>query len=128
MKKHGLSQPRPKITLPPDLLDQRDGIGVYFNPEEGQEIVIAFNDLLAGLGRRGAGLSPDEVDAIVGWMQSREISPGFVRRLAEDYGGESILAAFLLAKHDEGYALEYLLRRYKGVFYRRRYPTLTLVK
>jgi hypothetical protein len=128
MKKHGLSQPRPKITLPPDLLDQRDGIGVYFNPEEGQEIVIAFNDLVSGLGRRGTDLRPDEVDAIVGWIQSREISPGFVRRLAEDHGDESIRAAFLLDKHDEDYALEYLLRRYKGVFYRRRYPTLTLVK
>jgi hypothetical protein len=68
------------------------------------------------------------VDAIVGWIQSREISPGFVRRLAEDHGDESIRAAFRLDKHDEDYALEYLLRRYKGVFYRRRYPTLTLVK
>jgi hypothetical protein len=128
MKRHGLSQPRPKVTLPPALLEEQDGIGGYFNPEEGQEIIIDFNHILSGLERRGANLSPDEIHAIVGWVRSRAISPGFVRRLAKDYGDESIRAAFLLHKHGEGYALEYLLRRYKGEFYRKRYPTLTLVK
>jgi hypothetical protein len=100
---------------------------VYFNPEEGQEIVQDFNDLLAGLRKKGVDLMPDEEEAIRGWVMSQSISPGFVRRLAEEYGSESIEAAFLLDKQRRDYALEYLLRRYKGRFYRPRYPTLTLV-
>jgi hypothetical protein len=51
-----------------------------------------------------------------------------VRRLAKDHGIESIAAAFMLEAHNETYVLEYLLRRYKGRFYRPRYPTLTLAE
>ena len=40
---------------------------------------------------------------------------------------ESIKAVFLLGKHEEDYVMEYLMRRYKGKFYRPKYPTLTLV-
>jgi hypothetical protein len=42
-------------------------------------------------------------------------------------GGESIKAVFLLGKHEEDDVMEYLMRRYKGRFYRPRYPTLTVV-
>ena len=59
---------------------------------------------------------------------SQSTSPGFVRRVAEEHGSESIAAAFMLAKQQEAFVLEYLLRRYKGRFYRPRYPSLTLVK
>ena len=128
LKKHRLSQPRPEITLPPDLLEARDGIGVYFNPEEGQEIMTDFNTILSGLQRRGVRLSRDEADAIEGWIQSREISPGFVRGVTAEFGPESVLATFLLDQRGEPYTLDYLLRRFKGVFYRNRYPTLTVVE
>lgn len=128
LKKHGLSQPRPEITLPPDLLEARDGIGVYFNPEEGQEIMTGFNTILSGLQRRGVRLTRDEAGAIEGWVQSREISPGFVRGVTAEFGPESVLATFLLDQRGEPYTLDYLLRRFKGVFYRNRYPTLTVVE
>ena len=36
MEKHGLKTPSPQITLPPDLVESKNGIGVYFNTEEGQ--------------------------------------------------------------------------------------------
>jgi Protein of unknown function (DUF3843) len=127
LKRHGLKEYSPDFKLPPDLLKAKDGIGVYFNPEEGMEICVAFDALLSGLEKGGTGLAPAEAEAIPGWIMSDSISPGFVRRLAERYGEESIKAAFLLGKHREGYALEYLLRRYKGRFYRPRYPTLTIV-
>jgi Protein of unknown function (DUF3843) len=127
MERHGLETPSPRMDLPPDLLESKDGIGVYFNPEEGIEIAEDFDALLAGLRKRGVDLTPDEEGVIRGWILSESISPGFVRRLAGECGDESIRAAFLLGKHDEGYLLEYLLRRYKGRFYRPRYPTLTLV-
>ena len=127
LKRHGMKEYAPSFSLPPDLLEAEDGIGVYFNPDEGQEIIEGFDDVLSGLAKRGTDLEPDEAEAIRGWVLSDSISPGFVRRLAEQYGEESIKAAFLLGKHREGYALDYLLRRYKGHFYRPRYPTLTLV-
>jgi hypothetical protein len=127
MARHGLETGSPRMDLPPDLLGATGGIGVYFNPEEGMEIIPSFDDLLAGLRKGSANLTPDEEGAIWGWFRSESISPGFVRRLAGIWGGESIGAAFLLGKHEEGYLLEYLLRRYKGRFYRPRYPTLTLV-
>jgi hypothetical protein len=128
MKKHGLKTPSPAMNLPRELLESKGGIGVYFNPEEGMEIVQDFDDLLAGLRKRGTGLTPGEEEAIRGWILSESLSPGFVRCLVEECGVESIKAAFLLGKHEEGYVLEYLIRRYKGRFYRPRYPTLTLVK
>lgn len=127
MKTHGLKTPSPRMNLPRELLEFKNGIGVYFNPEEGQEIVQDFNDLLSGLKKKGVDLTPDEEGAVRGWFLSESISPGFVRRLVEAYGSESIEAAFMLGKQRRDDALEYLLRRYKGRFYRPRYPTLTLV-
>ncbi len=127
MDKHGLKKHFPEMNLPPELLESKHGMGVYFNPDEGMEIFEDFNDILAALKKKGVSLTPDEGEAIRQWVWSESISPGFVRRVAEEYGSESIRAAFLLANHDEHFALEYLLRRYKGTFYRPRYPTLTIV-
>jgi hypothetical protein len=128
VKKHELKSPSPAMNLPRELLESKDGIGVYFNPDEGMEIIQDFDDLLAGLRKRGTDLTPDEEEAIRGWILSESISPGFVRRLVGECGFESIKVAFLLGKHEEGHVLEYLMRRYKGRFYRTRYPTLTLVE
>jgi hypothetical protein len=127
MEGHGLETGSPRMDLPPDLLESTDGIGVCFNPEEGMEIAVDFDDLLAGLRKGGTTLTPDEEGATRGWFRSESISPDFVRRLAGVWGVESIKAAFLLGKHEKGYLLVYLLRRYKGRLYRPRYPTLTLV-
>ena len=54
-------------------------------------------------------------------------SPMFVRRVLEEFGDESARKAFLLKGDLPGYWLEYLLRSHKGHFYRRRYPTLSVV-
>ena len=126
LKRHGMKEYSLSFNLPPDLLEAEGGIGVYFNPEEGTEIFVAIVEVISGLEKEGKSLTPVEEEAIRGWILSDSISPGFVRRLAERYGEESIKAAFLLGKHREGYATEYLLRRYKGHFYRPRYPTLTI--
>ena len=95
----------PEMNLPQELLESSNGICVYFNPEEGQEIVEDFNDVLSGLKKRGRDLTPAEWDAIRGWIWSEEVSPGFVRRLADEFGEESITAAFLLGGRCEGYGL-----------------------
>ncbi|MGC8644556.1 MAG: hypothetical protein ACP5XB_32225, partial [Isosphaeraceae bacterium] len=83
---------------------------------------------LSGLKKRGRKLTEDEEEAIRGWVMSQSLSPRFVRRVAEEYGSESIAVAFVLERQKEGYVLEYLLRRYKGRYYRPRYPILTIVQ
>jgi hypothetical protein len=116
------------MSIPRELLESKDGVGEYFNPDEGMEIMVEFHPILSGLQKKGKDLTKGEEAAIRDWVWSPSISPGFVRRLSQEYGSESIEAAFLLGKVPEPYALEYLLRRYKGPFYRPRYPTLTIVK
>lgn len=128
VEKHGLKALSPEMNIPRDLLESKNGIGVYFNPNEGMEIMPDFNDILSGLKKKGRGLTGGEEVAIREWVTSQSLSPGFVRRLAEEHGSGSIAAAFLLEKQKEDYVLEYLLRRYKGRFYRPRYPTLTILK
>ena len=77
----------------------------------------------------GADLTPGEEDAIRGWICEREAS---VRASSAAWrrnsGTSRSKPPSCWASDDEGYALEYLLRRYKGRFYRPRYPTLTIVK
>jgi len=128
IKKHELKVDSPEINIPQNLLESKNGIGVYFNPNEGMEIMPDFNEIDSGLKKKGRVLTRGEEEAIQEWVRSESISPGFVRRLAEAHGIESITAVFFLGNRTEDYVLEYLLRRYKGRFYRPRYPTLTFAK
>ena len=122
-----LSSLSPSALLPPELIEQEDGLAVYFNADEGQEIMTSFNDVVSGLRKRGKNLTEDETEAIYALMNSDAISPGFVRRLVKQYGDESIASVFLIDSGDDKTYLDYLLRRYKGHFYRNRYPQVTLV-
>jgi len=117
----------PSASLPSELIDQDDGLAVYFNADEGQEIMTGFNDVVSGLKKRGQNLTEDETEAIYGLMNSDAISPDFVWRLVEQHGHESIAAAFLIDSGKHKTYLDYLLRRYKGHFYRNRYPQITLI-
>src|SRR5258708_40110764 len=81
MKKYGMKKPLPVMRLPRELLESKNGIGEYFNPDEGAEIMEDFHDILSGLRKRGADLTTEEQEAIRGWVWSKSISPGFVRRL-----------------------------------------------
>jgi hypothetical protein len=53
MRRHGLKTAAPEMNLPRELLESKSGIGVYFNPDEGMEIMPDFNDILSGLKKRG---------------------------------------------------------------------------
>ena len=125
--RHGLKDGLPRISLPDDLLHATGGIGVFLNPDEGKEIMREFDLLTTAFERKGIGLTEDEADVVRGFIQSDAVSPRFVRRMVEEHGSESIRAAFMLPEHGPGYWLEYLLRRHKGHFYRRRYPSLSIV-
>jgi hypothetical protein len=128
MRERGLQKPCPRMEFPPAFLNHDQGIGAFFNPEEGVEYLLKFNHVVSALGKRGVELSEEELEALRGCMTSSAISPAFVRRLVVDYGGESIAEAFLIRGFPLDLALDFLLRRHKGHFFRRRYPSLSLLR
>jgi hypothetical protein len=89
--------------------------------------MTGFNEVVSGLKKRGQDLTEDETEAIRALIDSDAISPDFVLRLVKEYGDESIAAAFLIYNTPDQTCLDYLLRRYKGHFYRNRYPQITLI-
>ncbi len=127
LKRHHLSAPSPQVDWSPELLACDDGIGVYFNPAEGQEMMMSFDDVRRGFHKQGGDLTVDEAEMVRQFLYSDAISPQFVRKLVQEYGDASIVAAFLIPQDSDKYFLEYLLRRYKGHFYRKRYPSLSIV-
>jgi len=127
IEKHGMKKGHPEINLPKDLLDENDGLGVFLNPDEGKEIMTHFTSLVAGLKKMGEGLTEGEEEVIRGFFDSDAVSPRFVKRVLAEYGDESVKTAFLLKNDLPSYWLDYLLRSRKGHFYRKRYPTLSVI-
>ena len=127
VRKHGLKGGRPEMKIPEDLLEEKDGLGVFLNPDEGKEIMTHFTTLVAGLSKKGEALTEEEQEAIRGFFDSPAISPRFVRRVLEEYGDDSVRTAFLLKGDLPGWSLDYLLRSRKGHYYRKRYPSLSVV-
>ena len=128
MQERGLKQPRPDMNFPQEFLDHDQGIGVFSNPDEGVEYSLRFNQALSGLRKRGVGLTDDETDTLRHLLTDATISPAFVRRLVAEHGAESFAETFLMRSMPSGLALEFLLRRHKGQFYRQRYPALSLLQ
>ncbi len=127
IEKHGLERGRPNMSIPRDLLEHQNGLGVFINPDEGKEIMEHFRSLIAGLNRQGEALTEDQECAIRGFFHATAISPKFVKRVLEEYGDESVRTAYVLRGDLPGYWLDYLLRSHKGHFYRKRYPSLSAV-
>ncbi len=127
MKRYNLKNPWLKISYPPEILESDNGFGLFYNPEEGQEIMNEFNDVISGFKKKGVNLNEDEESSIRGFIYSEAISPQFVNKFVEMYGYESIFSSFLIRGNNDKTSLEYLLRRYKGHFYRNRYPDLGLI-
>jgi hypothetical protein len=128
MERRGLNHPRPRMKLPPEFLNHEQGIGAFSNPEEGVEFMLGFNHLLSGLRKKGRGLTEDELHAVRGFMTNAAVSPAFVRRLVTEHGTESVAETFLLRSGSPEVALAFLLRRHKGQFFRKRYPSLALLQ
>ncbi len=127
IERHGLKDGRPKMNIPADLLDHKNGVGVFINPDEGKEIMEEFTSIIAGLKREGTALTEDEECCIRGLFEAKAVSPSFVRRVLDEYGSESVKTAFLLRGDQPSYWLDYLLRSRKGQFYRKRYPSMSVV-
>jgi len=125
MKRRNLKNPWPNYSYPPELLDSDNGIGLFFNQDEGQEIMQEFNDVVRGFKKKGDNLREEEIESIRGFIESSSISPEFVEKLAKKYGAESIAKAFLLRNVDGIDYLKYILRQYKGHHFRKRYPNIS---
>jgi hypothetical protein len=128
MEERGLKHPRPPMKLPPEFLNHDQGIGAFSNPDEGVEFMLGFDHLLSGFRKKGRGMTEDELHAVRELMVSAAASPAFVRRLAAEHGAESVGETFLVRDFPADWSLEVLLRRHKGHFYRRRYPSLSLLQ
>ena len=127
IEKLKLKDPSPSLSFPHDLIENDRGVGVYYNPDEGQEVMTGFDNIINGFKKKGIDLNKDEEEGIRSFITSDSISPTFVRRLSQEYGSESIEAAFLIrGSHNESH-IDYLLRRYKGAYYRNRYPRIVLM-
>lgn len=127
MDRHQLKNPQPDLTLPPDLLEAKNGLGVFLNPEEGKEIMEQFDELTEGCHRQGVDLTQWQEEVIRGFIRSESISPSFVLRVIKEYGDNSLKSVFRLQDTRTSYWLDYLLRRYKGHFFRKRYPAISVV-
>ncbi len=125
--RHQLEKGRPDMKIPDDLLRAKGGVGVFLNPEEGKEVMTHFTSLIAGLAKKGKSLTENEAGAIYDFFDADAISPNFVRRVLEEYGDESIKTVFLLKDNPPDYWLNYILRSRKGHFYRKRYPSLSVI-
>jgi len=128
MKRHGLRNPWPTLVLPDDLLKHNNGIGAFFNADEGEEWMIHFNDVLSAFRKQAAVLTDDEVGGIRGIIESESISPAFVQRLVREHGSEAIGRAYMIRDFQPAPDLDWLLRRFKGKYYRRRYPAISFVE
>jgi hypothetical protein len=127
IKKHGLEEGRTRMNFPKHLLEHTAGLGVFLNPDEGKEIMTHFASLVTGLKRKGETLSGDQERVIREFFDAGEVSPRFVKRVLDEYGDESVKTTFYLKGDLPSYWLDYLLRSHKGHFYRKRYPSLSVI-
>lgn len=125
--RHSLPKSGPPVNIPESLLRSEHEIGVFFSPEEHMEIMDHFDTLVRGLESPVQPLPEDEAAAIHGFVQSPQISPAFVRHVAELYGVDSIKSAFLLDTCDDECWLDYLLRGHKGEYFKKRYPPVAVI-
>ena len=125
MRRHGLRNPWPTIQFPEDFLKHRDGVGAFFNSDEGEEYMLDFNHVLSAFRKQGAALTDDEAAAIRGLIESESISPAFVQRLVREHGCGAIGRAFMIRDFQQTPHLAWLLRRFKGKYYRKRYPAIS---
>jgi len=124
MRKNKTNKPFNKIKLSRDIINCREGVGIFFNPDEGMEIMLYFDDLKAGFMKKGLNLTDNERETIQNFIYSKAISPNFVNKMIADHSDKSIAASFNI--NFDINCTNYLLHKYKGHFYRNKYPEISL--
>jgi hypothetical protein len=128
MKRNGLHNPWPRLQFPDTFLKHRDGIGAFFNPDEGEEYLLSFNKVCSAFRKQAACLTDAEAETVRALIENEVISPAFVQRLVRDYGCGAIGRAYLIRGFQQMPHLAWLLRRFKGKFYRTRYPAISFTQ
>jgi hypothetical protein len=101
-----------------------NNVALFFQEGEGAEAFIRYAPLLSGLKKQDGVLSEDEAHAIQAFIEEPNVSPALVRRLIRETGSAAIERFYHLPEDSNG--IDYLLRRFKGQFYRKRYPCISL--
>ncbi|MCL2878260.1 MAG: DUF3843 family protein [Acidobacteria bacterium] len=127
MKSLGVVGKTPRLSFPDHLLNCKTGIGLYFDPVEGTEIMENFNEIRSGLKKNGKNCTSEEEEMLRIWLDESAISPGFIYRALKEYGGEESIKYAVCWETEIPYWLDYLLRCRKGEYYRNRYPTISFV-
>ena len=128
MKDHGLKNPLPNMPFPEELLNCEDGVALYFNKDEGLEIIKDMKFIINGLKKNGNSLTKEEQYLLRGLIKCDSVSVHFIHYMVERFGTESIKSAFLIDNETDEIGLDYLLHKYKGHFYRTRYPSTSLLE
>jgi len=126
MEKFGLRNRWPDFQYPDRFLNHANGIAAFFNPEEGLEFMSNFNAIQAALAKQDEELSDEESVALQNIIESDCVSPAFLQRVLRDYSTDAIGRSYLISNFQSESDLAYLLRRFKGRFFRNRYPNLAL--
>lgn len=109
------------------LADSEDEVAVFYHAGEGIEAFTAFGTLRTALKWQDGILLDEERDALQAFLEEDTISPAFVHRVVAWTGSAGIEALYFLPE-DSRKGIEYLLRRFKGSHYRKRYPSLRLLE
>ena len=125
--RQGIPETGPVVTLPSGLLRSRHQIAVFTDQIGGTEVMDHFDELVAGLKRTRGQFSKEEYRAVMAFVGTDSFSPDFVRHVAGIYGEEAIRVAFMLDEDCPEYYLEYLLRRFKGRYFKRQYPQMAVL-
>ncbi|HEY5892669.1 MAG TPA: DUF3843 family protein [Chthoniobacterales bacterium] len=123
LKKFGLKRPA-QAGLPRKLIESGNGVAVFYQEGEGTEMLTGYGTLLSTLKKGSDPLSQTEMEILQAFIEEDAISPAFVRRVIRDAGSSAIARLYFLTDCAEG--IEYLLRRFKGCFYRKRHPCISL--
>jgi hypothetical protein len=121
LQRHHLSASSPQINWSPDLLACEDGIGGFFNPDEGQEMMTGFDEVPVACKNAGALAGGSGGHQAIPLRRCHQ-SP-ICSQTVQDYGDASIAAAFLIPQDYDKPYLEYLRAAIRH-FYRNRYPSL----
>ena len=85
-----------------------------------------MHSIVDGLEKKGNSLTKEEQYLLRGLIKCDSVSVHFIHYMVERFGAESIKSAFLIDNDTDEIGLDYLLHRYKGHFYRPRYPSTSL--
>ncbi len=121
---YGLINKSPKFNYPENVVNSENEIALFYNINEGQEILTEYTSLKSSLKKEGKDLTSDDLDFIYAMIEDPSISPAFVQRILSMFGTKSVLKAYLLKEEND---IDYIIHKHKGIFFKNRYPTLTIV-